>query len=163
MLINGWTLLFHDAVIGQIETLVAADRRARKAAPQRYRANANVKLLAALAKLILEDIPGDPGRPEYRQGNTLGSGHRHWFRAKFFGRFRLFFRYDSRARLIVFAWVNDEHSLRQHGGRSDPYALFRRMLESGDPPDDWQTLVQRSRRLPKDALGTVVTAVEKSR
>ncbi|MSP87571.1 MAG: toxin YhaV [Alphaproteobacteria bacterium] len=161
MLVNGWTLLFHDAIIGQIEILAAATRRARKAAPQRYRTNANVKLLAALAKLILEDIPGDPGRPEYRQGNTLGPGCRHWFRAKFFGRFRLFFRYDSRAHLIVFAWVNDEHSLRQHGGRSDPYALFRRMLDSGNPPDDWQALVQRSRRLPRDALGPADFSVEK--
>lgn len=163
MLVRGWTLLFHDAIIRQIETLVAATRRARGSSPERYRANANVKLLAALAKLILEDIPADPGRPEYRQGNTLGPGYRHWFRAKFFGRFRLFFRYDSRVRLIVFAWVNDEKSLRQRGGLNDPYALFRRMLDSGNPPDDWQTLVQRARDLPGDALGSAIAADDKSR
>jgi toxin YhaV len=111
MVVNGWALLFHEAILGQLTTLAAAHERARKADPKHYRANANVKLFAALAKLILEAIPADPGRPEYRQGNTLGTAYRHWFRAKFFGRFRLFFRYDSSTRIIVYAWVNDERSL----------------------------------------------------
>ena len=111
MVVNGWTLLFHDAVIRQLKHLADACERARKADPEGFRANANVKLLAALAKLMLDVIPADPSRPEYRQGNTLGEEYRHWFRAKFFRRFRLFFRYDSRARLIVYAWVNDERTL----------------------------------------------------
>jgi hypothetical protein len=79
-------------------------------------------------------IPADPAHPEYRQGNTLGPNYRHWLRAKFFGRFRLFCRYDSRSQLIVYAWVNAERSLRQRSARSDPYEVFRRMLESGNPP-----------------------------
>src|SRR5436309_6589688 len=131
MVVNGWTLLFHDAIVGQLKNLVGACQRARKADPKNFRLNANVKVFAALAKLMLEMIPADPSRPEYRQGNTLGEAYRHWFRAKFFGRFRLFFRYDSRSRIIVYAWVNDERSLRQRGGKSDPYEVFRRMLASG--------------------------------
>ena len=150
MIVNGWTLLFHDVVIGQLRNLAEAAERARRTDPQGYRGNANVKLLAALSKLMLEVIPADPGRPEYRLGNTLGPAYRHWFRAKFFGRFRLFFRYDSRARAIVYAWVNDERTLRQRGGRSDPYEVFRRMLASGDPPNDWAALVARSGALPDE-------------
>jgi toxin YhaV len=119
MVVNGWTLLFHDAIIGQLRNLAEATERARRVDPQGYRGNTNVKLLAALAKLIFEIIPTDPGRPEYRLGNTLGAAYRHWFRAKFFNRFRLFFRYDGRARIIVYAWVNDERTLRQRGGRND--------------------------------------------
>lgn len=149
MIVNGWTLLFHDALIGQLERLARAYARAHKADPGNFHANANVKVYAALAKLMLEVIPADPARPEYRQGNTLGEEYRHWFRAKFFGRFRLFFRYDSRARLIVFAWVNDERTLRKAGGKSDPYELFKRMLKSGDPPDDWSALVGKARPLPE--------------
>jgi len=99
---------------------------------------------------VLEIIPGDPSRPEYRQGNTLGGEYRHWLRAKFFGRFRLFFRYDSRSRLIVYAWVNDERTLRKRGGRSDPYEVFRRMLASGNPPNDWAALVKSARSLPDE-------------
>src|SRR6266849_6159074 len=150
MVVNGWTLLFHAAIIGQVKSLAAADGRARKADAKHFRTNANVKLFAALAKFMLEVIPADPGRPEYRQGNTLGAEYRHWFRAKFFGRFRLFFSYDSRGRIIVYAWVNDERSLRQRGGRSDPYEMFQRMLASGNPPTDWAALVKSSSELPAD-------------
>jgi hypothetical protein len=56
---------------------------------------------------MLDMIPADPSRREYRQGNTLGEAYRHWFRAKFFGRFRLFFCYDGDATPAVLApdWV----------------------------------------------------------
>jgi toxin YhaV len=153
MVVNGWTLLFHGAILGQVKNLADACERARNADPKRFRSNANVKLFAALAKLMLEIIPTDPSRPEYRQGNTLGEEYRHWFRAKFFGRFRLFFRYDSGARIIVYAWVNDQRTLRQRGGKSDPYEVFRRMLASGNPPSEWAALVRESRDLP-DAVGS---------
>jgi len=160
MVVNGWTLLFHDALISQVTNLADAFERARKADPKGFRRNANAKVFAAFAKLMLELIPADPSRPEYRQGNTLGPAHRHWFRAKFFGRFRLFFRYDSRARIIVYAWVNDESTLRQRGGKNDPYAVFRRMLASGHPPDDWAALVRSSRDLPPAISSSTTDAKE---
>jgi toxin YhaV len=159
MVVNGWTLLFHEAVIDQLSNLSRACQRARKAEPANFRSNANVRLFAALAKLMLEVIPADPARPEYRQGNTLGDGYRHWFRARFFGRFRLFFRYDSRSRIIVYAWVNDEHSLRQRGGKNDPYELFRRMLKAGNPPNEWAALVKSSRASPGDILSPADAAL----
>jgi len=155
MVVNGWTLLFHEALIGQVKTLADACRRARRADAKNFRSNANVKLFAALAKLLLEIIPADPTRPEHRQGNTLGEAYRHWFRAKFFGRFRLFFRYDSRSRIIVYTRVNDERSLRQRGGKSDPYEVFRRMLASGNPPNEWAALVGNSDELPSEIMSTV--------
>ncbi len=77
MVVNGWTLLFHEAIIGQVKNLADAYERARIGDPKGFRSNANIKLLAALAKLVLEIIPGDPSRPEYRQGNTLGGEYRH--------------------------------------------------------------------------------------
>src|SRR6266571_95882 len=152
MVVNGWTLLFHEALIGQVKTLADACQRARRADAKNFRSNANVKLFAALAKLMLEMIPTDPSRAEYRQGNTLGEAYRHWFRAKFFGRLRLFFRYDSRSRIIVYAWVTDERSLRRRGGKSDPYEVFRRMLASGSPPNEWAALIRRSAELPGGIL-----------
>jgi hypothetical protein len=69
MVINGWTLLFHEAIIGQLRNLADASARARKAVPD-----------------------------------------------------------DSQARIIVYVWVNGERSLRQRGGKNDPYEVFRRML-----------------------------------
>ena len=58
-----------------------------------------------------EVVPSDPNREEYRQGNTMGTDFRHWRRAKIGRRFRWFFRFDSRSRIIIFAWVNDENTL----------------------------------------------------
>ncbi len=142
---HGWTLLFHEGVIDQLRKLWAAAQRAEHKAPQASDSNANVKLFRALSQLIMEVVPSDPSRDEFRQGNTMGPAYRHWRRAKIGRRFRLFFRYDSRAKVIVFAWVNDEQTLRSSGSKSDPYAVFEKMLGRGNPPDDWAALVAASR------------------
>jgi len=86
-----------------------------------------------------------PGRDEFRQGNTLGTAYRHWRRAKIGRRFRLLFRYDSRSKVIVYAWVNDENTLRSAGSKSDLYAVFEKMLGRGNPPDDWDVLIAATR------------------
>lgn len=144
MVRHGWNLLFHDCIIEQIRKLEAAASRARGQNPHGFESNANVKLYAALAHLIFEAVPSDPSRDEYRQGNTMGSAFRHWRRAKIGRRFRLFFRFDTKSKIIIFAWVNDENTLRSSGAKSDPYAVFQKMLRSGHPPDDWTTLLKAS-------------------
>ncbi|MCL2894235.1 type II toxin-antitoxin system YhaV family toxin [Brenneria tiliae] len=143
---HGWTLLFHDCVIEQLRKLHAAAQRTEQNDPTGFASNANVKLFRALSQLMLEVVPGDPSCDEYRQGNTLGPDYRHWRRAKIGRRFQLFFRYDSKAKVIVYAWVNDEQTLRSSGSKSDPYAVFEKMLGRGNPPDDWSVLVTASRQ-----------------
>jgi toxin YhaV len=139
--INGWTLLAHPLFLDQVEKLTETVEALMTKSPDQYQTNANTKLLAALNKLVFQTIPADPAATIYRQGSTLGEGHKHWFRAKFGnGRFRLFFRYDSNAKIIIFAWVNDETTLRTYGAKTDAYMVFRRMLEDGNPPDDWAAL-----------------------
>lgn len=56
---------------------------------------------------------------------------------------RLFFRCQETksAKVIILAWVNDEDTLRAYGKASDVYAVFRKMLKKGSPPDDWETLL----------------------
>ena len=140
--VNGWELFLHPLFLDQLEKLTAAVERAREKDPRAWQSNANAKLLAVVRKLVLETIPDDPTRPEYRQGGTLGGDRKHWFRAKFgSGRFRLFFRYSSSAKIIIFAWVNDETTLRTYGSKTDAYAVFRKMLDKANPPDDWETLL----------------------
>jgi toxin YhaV len=70
----------------------------------------------------------------------MGRQHNHWRRAKFLGRFRLFFRFDTASKIIIYAWVNDENTLRKAGSKTDPYATFEKRLSRGDPPSDWATL-----------------------
>ncbi len=142
IVVNGWQLFAHPLFLEQLEKLTAGVERGRVKDPRGWRQSANAKLLAALRQLVFETIPQDPARSEYRQGGTLGDARKHWFRAKFgAGRFRLFFRYSTSARIIIFAWVNDETTLRTYGARSDAYAVFRRMLDKGNPPDDWSALL----------------------
>ena len=139
---HGWYLLAHPLFLDQLERLLAAVERAKRADPEGWQGKADARLLAALRALLLDRIPRDPLAAEFRQGNTLGPAHRHWFRAKFGGnRFRLFFRADSRAKVIVYAWVNDRDTLRKAGAGTDPYAVFDRMLGHGNPPDDWPALL----------------------
>lgn len=132
---HGWHLLFHDCLIAQLQKLQAAAQRAQTQDPEGFESNANFKLFSALSRLILETVPSDPNREEYRQGNTIGPAFKHWRRAKIGRRFRLFFRFDSKTKIIIFGWVNDENTLRSSGGKSDPYTVFQTMLKRGDPPD----------------------------
>ena len=142
---HGWSLLFHEGLIEQLQKLQAATQKAQAQDPQGFESNANVKLFNALAQLMLETVPIDPNRDEYRQGNTMGPAFRHWRRAKLGRRFRLFFRFDSKTKIIIFAWVNDENTLRSSGSKTDPYAVFQKMLQRGNPPDDWAALVSASK------------------
>jgi toxin YhaV len=139
---HGWQLFAHPLLLDQLDKLIAAAERAGRSDPAGWHGNANVKLLAALHNLMLDRVPRDPLAPEFRQGNTLGPAHRHWFRAKFAAnRFRLFFRADSASRIVIYAWVNDRDTLRKAGATTDTYAVFARMLASGNPPDDWTSLL----------------------
>jgi len=138
---HGWRLFGHPLLLDQLDRLIIAAERARRSDPNGWQGNANVKLLATLGDLMLDRVPHDPLAAAFRQGNTLGPAHRHWFRAKFgANRFRLFFRADSASHVVVYAWVNDRDTLRKAGAASDPYAVFARMLAGGNPPDDWAGL-----------------------
>lgn len=140
----GWTILAHPLFLDQIERLVVAAQA--ESAGNGERGGPNAKLLAHLLDLAFDKIPRDPGNPAFRQGSTLGGERSHWFRAKTGnGRYRLFYRFQSAARIIVYAWVNDESSLRTYGSPTDVYAVFARMLNSGNPPDDFHSLVAAAR------------------
>jgi toxin YhaV len=143
--VNGWTLLAHPLFLAQFEELVTKVAKL-KAKGGDYHKKKATKRLAALVKLVWEVIPQDPTRDEYRQGGTLGDEYKHWFRAKFFQQYRLFFRYRRDAKIIVFAWVNDDDTLRAYDSPSDAYRVFRGMLDGGEPPNDWDALVAASEK-----------------
>ncbi|WP_137820322.1 type II toxin-antitoxin system YhaV family toxin [Pseudomonas sp. 2FG] len=141
LVVNGWTIFAHSLFLDQVEGLTKQVEALRKKDPSGYvRKNAS-KRLAAITKLAFEVIPQDPGRVEYRQGGTLGDEHKHWFRAKFFQQYRLLFRYHAESKIIVYAWVNDEDTKRAYDSGDDAYRVFRKMLQSGHPPDDWASLL----------------------
>lgn len=155
--INGWIILAHPCFLQQVERLLAAVETSARRSPAHSRASADYKLLATIARLAFDIVPQDPTRREYRHGGALDGSNRHWFRARFGnGRFRLFFRYRSDARIIVFAWVNDEETLRTYGSSTDAYSVFARMLNAGNPPDDWDELVADSMGAENDARARAI-------
>lgn len=145
LIINGWSIFLHPLFLDQCEELLTQVEILRQRNPQNYQKKNAAKRLTAIKKLVFEVIPQDPTRSEYRQGITLGEEYKHWFRAKFFQQYRLFFRYHQESKIIVFAWVNDENSKRAYDSKKDAYRVFRKMLDNEYPPDDWDTLLKEAK------------------
>jgi len=146
IVVNGWTLFAHPLFLQQLQFLTQQVGELQRKDPKGYVRKNATKRLTAIRQLAFEVIPQDPTRPEYRQGDTLGEAHRHWFRAKFFQQYRLFFRYHLPSQTIVYAWVNDEATKRAYDSRQDAYRVFSRMLADGHPPDDWPQLLIEAQR-----------------
>jgi toxin YhaV len=144
LVVNGWTIFAHPLFLDQLELLIQQVEALRQKDAIHFVKKNATKRLAAIAKLAFDVIPQDPTRAEYRQGSTLGEGHKHWFRAKFFQQYRFFFRYHAKSKVIVFAWVNDEDTMRAYESGDDAYRVFRKMLENGHPPDDWEQLLAQA-------------------
>jgi toxin YhaV len=147
MEVNGWHLFQYPLFENQIKTLTDIAEQLSIAQPGNYKQHPKTKLLATIHRYIAEIIPRNPNSLEFRQGDSLGPDNRHWFRAKFHQRCRLFFRFSSKAKVIVYVWVNDETTLRKAGSKSDPYAVFKSMLAAGDPPGSLEALLKRAKEV----------------
>jgi len=144
MEVNGWRLFAHPLFESQVKKLLSRVEQLKAEDPRHYLSRPASKLLATINRFVFDLIPHDPNSPEFRQGNTLGSANRHWFRAKFHERYRLFYRFSGQEKVIVYAWVNDERTLRKRGSANDPYVLFKSMLERGNPPTSLAELLKAS-------------------
>lgn len=151
MVVNGWTLYTHPLFAEQYLDLKTKVEKLKKKEPAEYLKKNVTKRLAAIHKLIFNIIPQDPTSPDFRQGSTFGARNKHWFRAKFFQQYRLFFRYHLESKVIVYAWVNDEQNKRAYGSKTDAYRVFEKMLMSGNPPQGWHDLLKAA----KDEMGSL--------
>lgn len=149
LVVNDWSIYAHSVFLEQIDGLIeeVEDRKSRD--PENWKKKNCTKRLAAIFKLITDEIPTDPAAKKFRQGNTLGPNRKHWFRAKFFQQYRLFFRFDSASKVIVLAWVNDENTLRAYGSKTDAYKVFKDMLDNKNPPDDFDMLLEKAKKSTK--------------
>lgn len=145
IVVNGWTLYTHPLFIEQVESLENKVNTLKTKDPIGYLKKNDTKRLAAINKLAFDLIPQDPTKSDYRQGKTLGDKNKHWFRAKFFQQYRLFFRYDIQSKIIVYTWVNDDNNKRAYESKTDAYKVFAKMLKSGNPPDSWDDLLKAAK------------------
>lgn len=146
IVVNDWQVYIHPLFGEQLARLEEQVEDLRRTDPDGSHRKNTTKLLAGIVKLALEDIPQDPAAHKFRQGNTLGKDHSHWFRANFFQQYRLFFRFDSTSKTIVYAWVNDQNTKRAYGAKQDAYRVFKAMLDNGDPPNSWGALLEAAKR-----------------
>jgi toxin YhaV len=144
MNIKGWEIYSYELFSDRLKRLIAEVHTLKTQDKESYKSHPKAKLLAAILKLTKDSIPNDPSAPIFRQGKTLGKQNKHWFRAKFFKRYRLFFRYSTQHKVIIYVWLNDEKTLRKADSSTDPYFVFSSMLMQGNPPQDFGQLLEIS-------------------
>lgn len=139
LVLNEYAIYEHPLFLQQMETLA---QEIEQESPNGHAGkSAKAKLMSRILT-EMDNIAAKPDDAKYRLGKTMGGEYKHWRRAKFMGRYRLFFRYDSIEKIIIFVWVNDENTKRTYGSKTDAYAVFKKMLEQGNPPDKWEDLLK---------------------
>ena len=63
----------------------------------------------------------------------------------------------------VLAWVNDEGTKRAYESGDDAYRVFRKMLASGHPPDDWEQLLKEAQPASEQLQSSVESLKESER
>lgn len=140
VVVIGWTIYLWREFAEQLAVFRQELDELKQKHPEDWQKKAKAKFIARVFRIILEEVPRNPGDPAYRQGKTLGNNYKHWKRAKF-DRFRLFFRYSDTKKIILFVWLNDETTRRKAGAKTDVYSVFASMLVAGKPPSSWDQLV----------------------
>ncbi len=146
MVSNGWNLFYFrlfGEILNQLEVEVTA--LAQKD-PQGLPHHSKAKLLKAVIENVRTEVPSDPEHRNFWLGGTLGDSYKDWRRVKHRlpPRYRLFFKFSSKEKRIVYVWLNDESTLRKAGAKTDVYEVFKRMLGRGDVPNSFADLLKES-------------------
>lgn len=152
LVVNGWTLYGHPIFVEHLEQIISDVEELVRADHENAPHHTLWKLLECVMDCVLRRVPSDPNHEDYRLGHTLGTALAHWRRAKkgMPNRYRLFFQFRSQApKNVIYAWFNDENTMRQAGGRSDCYAVFKRLVESGEIPASYEQLRAQAQLIPK--------------
>ncbi|MFN4865292.1 MAG: type II toxin-antitoxin system YhaV family toxin [Cyanobacteriota bacterium] len=142
---HGWTMAFQPQLLArQVVELNAEVRRLKqKLDHHAFVQHPQVKLLAAVMEGIKEQVAADP----YASRFALTGPLRRYGRLKGLGlpdRYRLFFRpFEAEdRRLLLILWLGFP---RKDGDRNDCYAVFSRLVQRGELPEDWESLQPRDR------------------
>lgn len=151
--INGWLVLMTPEFTAHYVALRDEARRLKaQLSAEQYRRHPTVKLAASVNRLVMEIVPRNPDRPEFKLHGDL----RKFRRAKGRGlppRYRLFWTFSQRAKCIIFLYLNDDATLRQQGGRNDPYTVFAGMVRRNEIGADFESNYQHWKRARTDNAG----------
>ena len=144
---NGWNLFQFSPFALRLKALTHDVASLAQSDPTGYKQHPKTKLLASVYRSITETVPANPADPVFRLGHTLGKQNGNWRRVKkgLPQRYRLFFMFATNPlQVVIYAWLNDEDTLRKEGSRTDVYEVFKRMLERGEVPSTIDELIQGS-------------------
>lgn len=147
VVVNDWTLLQFRLFKERLNTLEREVLFIQQQDPAGFERHPKVKLAKAVVDNVKVHVPRDPNHKDYRLGVTLGKAYTDWRRVKKHKlppRYRLFFRFSSVHKKIIYAWLNDEHSLRKVGAKNDVYEVFKAMLKRGEVPNSLEDLMNFS-------------------
>lgn len=147
-----WKIYYTPGFKNQYEDLHKTVLKLKDRNPKGYKSNPVTKLLLAVHKAVNVDVPANPQHPKFNLGNTIGPKYRAWKRVKkgMPSRYRLFFRFSSSDRSIIFSWLNDEFNMRKEGDKHDVYRAFERLLDRGEIPNEYSALLETSTCLCPD-------------
>lgn len=145
----------------RILMLITRAKWLKKHQPDTYKTHPDFKLLQSVWRVMKESWQ-NPAHARYNLGNTLGAENRHWRRCKegLPPRYRLFFRFSSSEQICVYAWLNNEKTLRKAGSKTDVYATFRYLLKKGLVPQDFAELLIKSKLLTTDQIDGLSMSIE---
>lgn len=128
-----WKKYYHTVFVEVIQAMYDLVIKMKMTSPNSYKNSPQAKLFASIIETI-DYVSEDPTKKEFLLGNTLGKRHRDWRRAKRHlpPRYRLFFKYFLDKKEIYFAWINDLHTLRKDGSKTDVYYVFKSKLNRGE-------------------------------
>ncbi len=153
---NGWALYAHPFFIERLKGIISEVRRVMKDDPSGFHHHPQFKFFEGVVNNVVITVPANPAHPTFRQGGTLGRKYQHWFRVKKHNlppRYRLFYQFRSAApKTIIYAWLNDDGSIRRAGARNDVYEVFRSMLDGGKMPNSYAELIKACESLEIPAL-----------
>lgn len=141
LICQGWEIYFHPQLFAQQyqEILTIVQKLQATLIPDDYKTHPTVKLFAALTIGIEEKIPSDPCTTHFALTGVL----KKYSRMKKMGlpgRYRLFFRvFDTpEVKAIVILWLGYP---RKDGDKKDCYAVFTKMVDRGQFPEDMAALM----------------------
>lgn len=144
MVANGWSLFYFKLFADILRELEHDVTELKRKDPDGFIHHEKAKLLKSVYDTITQDVPNNPNDVKFRLGKTLGDRYTDWRRIKrgLPQRYRLFFKFTSAQHKIVYAWLNDERTLRKDGSKKDVYEVFQQMLRRGEVPDGIEQLLK---------------------
>lgn len=151
--INGWQLFGHPLFIERLDALVAEAEALAEVSPDDFHKHSLPNCMRrSRTQSCSVFLPTRAPQPTtwailLVKTSDIGNGSRAGFLIGIVSSFNI----AACPKSIIYAWLNDNLTLRKAGARTDVYRVFRAMLEGGRMPNSFQELMRAA--TPMEAGG----------